>query len=91
MILILLLIFAFLVLAIVRLNEERLELPAVPPAACPECGCRIELDWLICPHCKELLQRPCPDCRASMPVVHRFCTDCGVRQRPIGPEMSQCA
>lgn len=90
MILILLLIFAFLSLAVVRQVESRLEEPAAPLGACPGCGCRVEYDWIICPHCKELLQRPCGGCQVRIPVSHHFCTVCGERQKVARREVAEC-
>lgn len=91
MILTLLLIFAFLSLAVVRQIESRLDEPATPAGACPGCGCRVEFDWIICPHCKDLLQRTCNGCRARIPASHRFCTECGGRQEAEWREVAECA
>ncbi|HKI51694.1 MAG TPA: zinc ribbon domain-containing protein [Geothermobacteraceae bacterium] len=91
MILTFLLIFAFLTLAIVRQIEAGLEEPQAPSGACPSCGCRVEFDWLICPHCKELLLRPCAGCNERLPVSHRFCTGCGTRHEPVRLEVPKCA
>ena len=90
MILTFLLIFAFLTLAVVSQIEARLEDPPAPVGACPCCGCRIEFDWLICPHCKELLQRHCSGCAERMPISHRFCTGCGTRLAPVRLGESEC-
>lgn len=91
MILSFLLIFAFLVLAVVKQIESRSDEPSAPLSGCPGCSCRVELDWLICPHCKELLQRTCAKCLAHLPVSHRFCTSCGVGVMPDRPEVSACS
>jgi hypothetical protein len=91
MILSFLLIFAFLVLAVVKQLETRSEEPSDSFSSCPGCSCRIELDWLICPHCKELLQRTCAGCHARLPVSHRFCTSCGVGVLSLSPELSACS
>jgi len=91
MILTFLLIFAFLTLAIVRQIEARLEEPRASVGGCPGCGCRVEFDWLICPHCKELLQRQCAGCTERMPISHRYCTGCGTRYEPGRLEVPKCA
>lgn len=90
MILSLLLIFAFLTLAVVRQLEAQHDEPTATHAACPGCSCRIDSNWLICPHCKELLQRSCPGCAAQQPVGHRFCSSCGdLLLHPL--EIAACA
>jgi len=91
MILSLLLIFAFLVLAVVKQLEARPEEPSGPFSSCPGCSCRIEPDWLICPHCKELLKRTCAGCRTQLSVSHRFCTSCGDGVMLLRPELSACS
>jgi predicted amidophosphoribosyltransferase len=82
MILSLLLIFAFLTLAVVRQFESRLHDPELPAGQCPGCQGEVEYDWLICPRCKELLQRHCESCGAQVSVCHRYCPDCGHSQQP---------
>jgi len=82
MLLIFLLIFAFLALAIVQQVEARPARPEAPGGSCPGCGGRAEIDWLICPRCKELLQCQCPGCGGRTPIFHRFCTACGSPREP---------
>ena len=88
MLLIFLLIFAFLALAIVQQIEARPTRSESPGGYCPGCGGWAEIDWLICPRCKELLQCHCPGCGGRMPVFHRFCTICGTpRKGSFGADM----
>ncbi|AMV72243.1 hypothetical protein JCM30471_07280 [Desulfuromonas carbonis] len=81
MLLIFLLIFALLALAIVQQIERRPAKAEPPYGNCPGCGGRAEVDWLICPRCKELLQCQCPGCGERLPVFHRFCTACGTSRK----------
>ena len=85
MVLILLLIFAFLVLTIVEQYERSRIVPESLDGTCPGCSGRVEVDWLICPRCKELLQVTCHRCQAQRPAFHPFCTICGAgNETPFG-------
>ena len=77
MMLIFLLIFAFLSLAVVQQLERGQSEPLLTGCSCPGCGGQVELDWLICPRCKELLQVSCSGCEQRMPIFHQYCTACG--------------
>jgi predicted amidophosphoribosyltransferase len=90
MILSFLLIFAFLTLAVVKQLESRLHDPAAPAGRCPGCQGRVAFDWIICPRCKELLQRRCDSCGEQLSVCHHYCTGCGTQQLPGLGEVSAC-
>jgi predicted amidophosphoribosyltransferase len=91
MILSLLLIFAFLALAIVKQLEASPYEPGLPSGRCPACDGRVEFDWIICPRCKELLQRHCDDCDLQLSVCHHYCHGCGSSQLAGKDAVPACA
>ncbi len=71
---------ALLVGAIVAELERTQE--ALPPAGgeCPACSRPVEADWLLCPHCRTLLQQGCDGCGRQVSACHRHCPACGERR-----------
>lgn len=84
MVLIDLLILMWLAYAILReVEKRRLPLPR-PNACCPACSGTVEEDWIICPHCRHLLQDHCRGCGDLVAAYHSFCPWCGVSQEEAG-------
>lgn len=78
MVLIFLLLLGVLAEAIMReLDRSRDQHAQAPDEPCPGCGCPVAGDWLCCPHCRQVLRRPCPACGRSRLALHRFCVWCG--------------
>jgi len=91
MLLLFLVIFAVLTMAIVRQIERGQAEPPYPEYNCPGCAGPVELDWLICPRCKELLQTSCSTCGQRIPEFHNYCTACGAaRQQTFGELTDDC-
>jgi hypothetical protein len=80
MVLVLLLILAFLGLAVLAELEAGKEPPAVSAVDCPGCGNSVEADWLVCPKCRRLLQESCAICDRPRDTWRPFCPWCGGRR-----------
>jgi len=80
MVLVFLVSLALLVCTIVAELERPQE--AVPPGggSCPACSRGVEADWLLCPHCRTLLQQGCDGCGRQVSVCHRHCPACGAQR-----------
>ncbi len=57
-------------------NPERVRNQRFRKGQCPACGFGVKGE-LYCPSCGFLLQAACPDCRALVPVVRKYCPNCG--------------
>ncbi|HKK00918.1 MAG TPA: zinc ribbon domain-containing protein [Desulfuromonadales bacterium] len=77
MILIFLIILGLLAFAILEELEKEQPSPAATTGNCPDCGCRTESDWLLCPQCRTLLKSLCKGCGHAVPHCHNYCTHCG--------------
>ena len=81
MVLLLLVILAVLVWSIqVELDPAR-RAEEQQDIACPACRHSIDIDALVCPHCKQQLRETCSNCRHSKLISHQYCPFCGSKER----------
>lgn len=75
------LLLIFLALLLMKIQDE-LNRVAVEPqviSACSACGKAVELDWVVCPHCRQRLSENCSLCQSRKLVSQTFCPYCGGR------------
>ncbi|PLX89558.1 MAG: hypothetical protein C0618_00885 [Desulfuromonas sp.] len=77
MILILLITLAVLLWAIQAETELRDREIVQVVGACPQCTALVELNWLVCPHCRTRLSDSCKRCQHSKMINYRHCPHCG--------------
>ena len=73
------LLLMILALLLVKLQDEFSRVPVEPLIAvdCPGCGKFVELDWVVCPHCRQRLNESCHICQNRKFVGQMFCPFCG--------------
>jgi len=59
------------------LEEEALLQELDSLQACPTCKSRVEVEFLVCPHCQTQLRQPCPHCQRPLSPQWEVCPYCG--------------
>ncbi len=77
MVLLLLVILAVLIWMIQRELEPAKRAEGQPVMSCPACQRAIDIDMMVCPHCRQQLRQACPSCHCSKLISHRYCPYCG--------------
>ncbi len=58
-------------------NEQQ---KVLEKSECPDCGCEIESDFVICPHCKRDLRNQCSKCKKEIRENWKVCPYCSTKQ-----------
>lgn len=56
---------------------DRLPTPLIEK--CPQCGCSIEPDFILCPDCHSTLKKPCSVCGRLLKTSWDVCPYCGTK------------
>lgn len=81
MVLLLLVVLAVLIWLIqVESEPERHTVESVW-ICCPACQRSVDMDSMVCPHCKQQLREACSDCHRGKIINHRYCPFCGAEKR----------
>jgi hypothetical protein len=63
------------------LREQALETD-IEVATCPACRHAVDIDWLVCPHCRATLAHLCDQCGHTAPIEWDVCAWCGASFDP---------
>ncbi len=75
------LLLIILALLLLKIQDQFNRVPVEPQIAarCSACGEAVELDWVVCPHCRQRLTEHCGGCQSRKLVSQVFCPFCGNR------------
>ena len=51
--------------------------PRIVGTNCPGCKSIVDADWMVCPHCRQLLKETCRHCHRGKLVNQHNCPYCG--------------
>ena len=77
MVLLLLVILAILIWSIQRELEPEKRAEELAEINCPACQRVVDIDMMVCPHCRQQLRQTCSSCHRSKIISHQYCPFCG--------------